>query len=76
MLTFELGLDSNTCSEGLGFNHFCLWSPCNPFIEDYTQVLYMNDKGDILSIQYKVSLRGPRLTCLVHVCYIAFGQTT
>jgi hypothetical protein len=35
-------------------------SPCNPFIEDYAEIFYMIDKGDIPSIQCKVSLRGPK----------------
>jgi hypothetical protein len=35
-------------------------SPCNPLIEDYTEILYMIDKGDIPPIQCKMSLRGPR----------------
>jgi hypothetical protein len=30
MLTFVYGVDSNQCSEGLGFNHFYVESPCNP----------------------------------------------
>jgi hypothetical protein len=50
---------NNKCSEGLGFSHFCVQSPCNPLIKDYTQIFYMIDEGDILSIQYKVSLWGP-----------------
>jgi hypothetical protein len=32
-------------------------SPCNPLIEDYTQIIYMIDKGDILSVQCKM---GPK----------------
>jgi hypothetical protein len=36
-------------------------SPCNPLIEDYAQIFYMIDKGDILSIQCKMSLRGPKI---------------
>jgi hypothetical protein len=37
-LTFEDGIDCNKCSEGLGFNHFDVKSPCNPLIEDYTEI--------------------------------------
>jgi hypothetical protein len=43
MLTFE-------CSEVLGFNHFYMQSPCNPLIEDYTEIFYMTDEGDIPSM--------------------------
>jgi hypothetical protein len=32
------GIYSNKCSEGLGFDHFSLWSPCNFLIEDYTEM--------------------------------------
>jgi hypothetical protein len=35
-------------------------SPCNPLIEDYTEIIYMFDKGDIPSIQCNMSLRGPK----------------
>jgi hypothetical protein len=28
---------------------------CNPFIEDYTEIFYMIDKGDIPSIQCKTT---------------------
>jgi hypothetical protein len=41
---------SNKCSEGLGFNHFYVQSACDPLIEDYTQIFYMIDEGDILLI--------------------------
>jgi hypothetical protein len=34
-------------------------SPCNPVIEDYTEIFYMLDEWDIPCIQYKTSLRGP-----------------
>jgi hypothetical protein len=33
-------------------------SPCDPFIEDYTEIFYMIDKGDTPSIHCKMSLRG------------------
>jgi hypothetical protein len=35
-------------------------SPCNPLIEDYTEIFYVIDEGDIPSIQCKMSLRGPK----------------
>jgi hypothetical protein len=35
-------------------------SPCNPLIEDYTQIFYLIDEGDIPSIQCKMHLRGPK----------------
>jgi hypothetical protein len=57
---FEQWVDSIKCSEGLGFNHFYVQSPCNPLIEDYTKIFYMIDKGDIVSIQCKMILRGPK----------------
>jgi hypothetical protein len=52
--------DSNKSAEGLGFNHFYVQPPCNPLIEDYTQIFYMIDKGDIPSIQCKMNPRGPK----------------
>jgi hypothetical protein len=33
---------------------------CYPLIEDYTEIFYMIDKGDISSIQCKMSLRRPK----------------
>jgi hypothetical protein len=33
-------------------------SPCDPLKEDYTQIFYIIDKEDILSFEYKFSLRG------------------
>jgi hypothetical protein len=48
--------------EGLGFNYFYVQSPCNPLIEDYTEIFYMTDAGDIPSIQCKMSLTGPKST--------------
>jgi hypothetical protein len=35
------------CSEGLGFNHFYVQSPCNPLIEDYIELFYMIDEGNV-----------------------------
>jgi hypothetical protein len=32
-------------------------SPCNPLIEDYTQIFYMIEEGSVLPIQCKMSLR-------------------
>jgi hypothetical protein len=32
-------------------------SPCNPLVEDYTDVFYMNHKGDVPSVQCEMSLR-------------------
>jgi hypothetical protein len=58
MLTFEHGVDSNKYSEGFGFNHLYAQSPCNPQ-EDYADIFYMTDEGDIPSIQYMTSLRLP-----------------
>jgi hypothetical protein len=53
-------VDSNKYSEVLGFNHICVQSPCNPLIEDCTQIFYMFDEGDNPSIRCKMSLRGPK----------------
>jgi hypothetical protein len=33
-------------------------SPCNPLIEDYSEIFYMIDEGNVPSIQYELSLRG------------------
>jgi hypothetical protein len=33
-------------------------SPCNPLIQDYTEVIYMIHEGDVPSVRYKRSLRG------------------
>jgi hypothetical protein len=57
MLTFEYGIISNKFSEGLGFSLFYGQSPCNPLIENYTQIFYTIDEGDIPSTEYKLSLR-------------------
>jgi hypothetical protein len=54
------GVDSDKCSEGLGCSPFYVQSLCNPHIEDYTQIFYIIDKGDIPSIQCKMSPRGPK----------------
>jgi hypothetical protein len=35
-------------------------SPCDPLIEDYTEIFHIIDGKDILAIQYKMSLRGPK----------------
>jgi hypothetical protein len=35
-------------------------SPCNPLIEDYTEIFYIIDEGDIPSILRNISLRGPQ----------------
>jgi hypothetical protein len=59
-LTFEQGVDSNKCCEDLGFNHFCVQSPCNPLSEDYAKIFNMIDEGDIPSVECKMSLRGPK----------------
>jgi hypothetical protein len=53
-------MDPNKCSDGLGFNHFYVYSPCDPLIEDYTEIFYMIDEGDIPSIQGKMRLGGPK----------------
>jgi hypothetical protein len=57
---FDYRMDSNKCSAGLGFNNFYVQSPCNRLIEDYTEIFYMTEEGDIPSIQYKMILRRPK----------------
>jgi hypothetical protein len=58
MLTFEYVVCFNKCSEGLGFNPFHVQSPCNPLIEDYTEIFHSTEQADIPSMQCKMSLRG------------------
>jgi hypothetical protein len=48
---------SNKCSEGLGFDHYYVQSPCNFLIEDYTEMLYTIYKWNVSSIQCKMGLR-------------------
>jgi hypothetical protein len=35
-------------------------APCNPLVEYYTEMFCIIDKGDLPSIQCKMSLRGPK----------------
>jgi hypothetical protein len=53
-------VDSNKCSEDLSLNHVYVMSSRNPVIDDYNQIFYMIDKGNILSIHFKMSLRRPK----------------
>jgi hypothetical protein len=62
MFSFDEGVDSNKCSEGLGFYHFYVQSPCKAPIEDYTEIFYMIDEGNVPSVQCKMRLRGPKCT--------------
>jgi hypothetical protein len=48
---------SNKCSEGLGFDHFYVKSPCNFLIEDYAKIFCPIYKRNISSIQCKMGLR-------------------
>jgi hypothetical protein len=32
-------------------------SPCNPLVEDYIQIFYMNEEGDIPSVQCEMNLK-------------------
>jgi hypothetical protein len=41
MLTLELGVNSNECSQSLDFNTVYVQSPCNPLNEDNTHIFYM-----------------------------------
>jgi hypothetical protein len=60
-LTFEYKIYFNKCSEGLDFNHFYVWSPCNFLIKDYTEIFYTIYKYNVLSIQCKKRLRWSNL---------------
>lgn len=57
MLTFEQETDSNKCSQGLGFDHFYMQSPCNPLVEEKTEVFYMIHEVDVLSVQCEMNPR-------------------
>jgi hypothetical protein len=35
-------------------------SPCNSLIEDYTETFYTIDEGDMPTLQYNMSLKGPK----------------
>jgi hypothetical protein len=59
-LTLEQGINFNKCFEGLGFNNFYVQSPCKHLIEDYTEIFYMIQEGDVPFVQCEVSLRGPK----------------
>jgi hypothetical protein len=41
----------------LGFDHFCVQSPCNFLIGDYTELFYSIYKWDVLPIHFKMGLR-------------------
>jgi hypothetical protein len=56
-LTFEKRLDFNKCSEGLSFYYFCVQTPCNSPIEDYTEMFYAIYEWTVPSIQCKMGLR-------------------
>jgi hypothetical protein len=51
------GIVCNKCSESLGFDYFYMQSPYNPLIEDYTEIFYMINEGDVPSVQCDMSLR-------------------
>jgi len=36
-----------TCSEGPGFIHHYVHSPCNLFVKNYTKVFYMTCRGGV-----------------------------
>jgi hypothetical protein len=54
------GVNSNKYCEGVGFGHFYVQPPCNLLKTDYTEIFFMTDKGDIPSIECKISLKGPK----------------
>jgi hypothetical protein len=45
------------CSEGLGFDHLYVESPCNFLIEDYTEIFNAIYKWDIFPMQCKTRHR-------------------
>ena len=70
-------MDCNKCFEGLGFNHFCVKSPRNPLIEDYTKIFYMAHENYTSSVQCKMCLREPEcmrkvdeLSCMIIDFYV------
>jgi hypothetical protein len=74
-LTFQKGIKSDECSEGLGFHPFYVQSPCNPLIKDYTEILYTIYKWDVPSIQCKKRLgRCPLLILLDFIILIILGE--
>jgi hypothetical protein len=50
---------TNKCSEGLGFDYLYMQSPCNPLVEDYTEVFYMIRKGDVQKVEVTLRLFPP-----------------
>jgi hypothetical protein len=71
-VTFEWGVYSNKCSEGLGFDHFDELSPCSLLIEYYSQIFYTIYKCDVQSIQCKRRLKSSNLMREVDCLYIVF----
>jgi hypothetical protein len=59
-------------SESLGISHSYVQSTCSPLNEDYTQIFYMIDKGDVPSIQCKMNLRGHKPTRKVDYLSLIF----
>jgi hypothetical protein len=48
------------CFQGLGFDHFNVQSPLNPFIENYTEKLHLITQRDVMSNKGKTSLNRSR----------------
>jgi hypothetical protein len=46
------------CSEGLGFDCFNVYSPCNLSVKDCTEIFYTINKWDVPSVQCTTRLRG------------------
>jgi hypothetical protein len=67
MFTFEWGVDSYECPEGLGFNHFCVQYPCSPLTEDNIEIFCMIDEEYIPSSQCKMSQKGPNSMRKVYI---------
>jgi hypothetical protein len=43
------------------FRHFHVQSPCNPLIEDYTEIFYMIIEWDVPTVQCMMGFGGPNL---------------
>jgi hypothetical protein len=69
---FRSGIQTNKSSEGRGFDHFYVQSPCNPPYEDYTEIFYTIYKWNISSIQcpaYNISARTAQKTPFLCRCF-------
>jgi hypothetical protein len=56
MLTFEYRVWPDVRAQGLGCDFLDVWSPCQPSVEDDTEMFDTVYKWDVPSIQLKVVL--------------------